>query len=181
VVAVLGSNGSGKTTLLRIVAQLLEPTAGTVEVCGANVTGDRADDVRLQVGFAPHRPLAYEELSVRGNLIFAGRLAGKQKLTCKLLADTAIERFGLTDNADEPVGKLSRGWQQRYALARADLLEPPILLLDEPTTGLDDEGREATEQHLAQWRTNRIVLMATHERDWIAPFADSTLELDGVE
>jgi ABC-2 type transport system ATP-binding protein len=177
VVGLLGPNGSGKTTLLRIVAQLTELEEGTLTVCGIDV--DRADDAaaRRLVGWAPHEPLAWRDDSVERNLVYAARLAGLPRRRAGAIADAAIQVWGLTDERDTPVRRLSRGWAQRYSLARADLLGPPVLLLDEPTTGLDADARSLLEDAIAAWRSERIVVIASHEREWLDERADAVVDL----
>ena len=178
IVGLLGANGAGKTTLLRVIAQLCEPEGGTVEVCGRRV--ERADEpeARRLVGWAPHEPLAWRADSVERNLRYVARLAGLGSRRAIAVADAAIELWGLAERRTTPVRQLSRGWAQRYSLARADLLGPPVLLLDEPTTGLDGDARRLLEDALAAWRAERIVVVASHERDWLAERADQLLDLD---
>jgi ABC-2 type transport system ATP-binding protein len=177
VVGLLGPNGSGKTTLLRIVAQLTELEEGTLTVCGIDV--DRADDAaaRRLVGWAPHEPLAWRDVSVERNMVYAARHAGMPRRRAGAIADAAIQVWGLTDERDTPVRRLSRGWAQRYSLARADLLGPPVLLLDEPTTGLDADARSLLEDAIAAWRSERIVVIASHEREWLDERADAVVDL----
>lgn len=176
-VGLLGPNGSGKTTLLRIIAQLTQPDSGTLEVAGRRVEhGDDAAARRL-VGWVPHTPLAWRTETIEWNLRYAARLAGASRTDARSRADDAIERWDLHSARAELVATRSRGWQQRYALARADLFAPPILLLDEPTTGLDEAARELLETALATWRRDRITIVASHERAWLATRSDQLLDL----
>lgn len=178
VVGLVGANGVGKTTLLRIVAQLTEADAGELVVCGRRV--EHADDpvVRRMVGWSPHEPLAWRDESIERNLRYAGRLAGLDRRRASASADAAIRLWGLDGGRAVAVRRMSRGWQQRYSLARADLLGPPVLLLDEPTTGLDAAARELLEEAVEAWRRERIVVVASHEREWLAGRSDQLLDLD---
>ncbi|MCW2956909.1 MAG: ABC-type Na+ transport system, ATPase component, partial [Thermoleophilia bacterium] len=158
--------------------QLTAADEGTVQVAGRVVErGDDAEARRL-VGWAPHAPLAWLDDTVRRNLTYAAQLAGASRRASVELVDGAIERWQLDDVAASAVRRLSRGWQQRYALARADLFEPPVVLLDEPTTGLDDAARVLLEAGLERWRSERLVIVATHEREWITPISDQLLHLE---
>ncbi len=181
VIGLLGANGAGKTTLLRVIAQLAQPDAGQVAVCGRVI--EHADDpvARRLVGWAPHEPLAWRDDSVERNLRYAARLSGLDRRRAAMVAAAALEMWGLRDWADAPVRRLSRGWAQRYSLARADLLGPPVLLLDEPTTGLDATARGVLEDALDAWRRERIVVVASHERTWLTERCDQLLDLDGDE
>ncbi|MBC7645352.1 MAG: ATP-binding cassette domain-containing protein, partial [Thermoleophilia bacterium] len=179
VIGITGSNGSGKTTLLRMCAQLCAADTGTIEVCGIDLDGGDAPAARALVGFAPHEVLAWHAHSVRANLRQALRLAGTSRSAAAERAEAALISWGLLTLAELPVGRLSRGQAQRYALARADLLSPPVLLLDEPTVGLDDEARVALDRAIAVWKADRIVVVASHERAWLAECADQVVAVTG--
>ncbi|MBC7461758.1 MAG: ABC transporter ATP-binding protein [Thermoleophilia bacterium] len=180
VIGLVGPNGAGKTTLLRILAQLVEPDAGTLVIGGITVEHGDEPRARRLVGYAPHATLAWLDDSVERNLRYTARLAGIAKRDAAALVDTLIDRWELTLERSSPVRRLSRGWQQRYALARAELLDPVIMLLDEPTTGLDAEARALLEASIERWRATRIVVIASHEREWLAQRCDQQLELSGV-
>jgi ABC-2 type transport system ATP-binding protein len=178
VIGLLGANGSGKTTLLRICAQLTHADSGTLEICGQHVEHADSGDARRLVGWAPHEPLAWRDEGVERNLRYACRLAGLDRRRAAAIADAAVAMWGLEQVRERPVRTLSRGWAQRYSLARADLLGPPVLLLDEPTTGLDSAAREQLETAIDAWRSDRIVVVASHERAWLTGRADQLLDLD---
>ena len=137
---VFGPNGAGKTTLLRVLATLLRPHAGEVQVLGARLPGD-AWAVRGRIGLLGHEPLLYRELTGRENLRFHARLHGVQpERVEQVLAEVRME-----DRAEEPLRTLSRGMVQRVAVARAVLHDPELLLLDEPRSNLDPAAVELVE------------------------------------
>jgi heme exporter protein A len=135
-VLLVGPNGAGKTTLIRILATLLRPTAGHARVGGFDPVL-QADMVRRCVGLVSHQTFLYGELTVGENLAFYARMYGVEdgERCCELLS-----LVGLSDRADKQTRTLSRGMQQRLALARVVLHRPPVLLLDEPDAGLDQQG-----------------------------------------
>jgi len=178
VIGITGSNGSGKTTLLRMFAQLCAPDTGTIEVCGIELDRGDAPAARALVGFAPHEVLAWRAHSVRTNLRQALRLAGIPRAPAADRAEQSLVSWGLLTMAELPVGRLSRGQAQRYALARADLLVPPVLLLDEPTVGLDGAARHALDRAIAGWKTSRIVVVASHEHEWLTDCADQVVAVE---
>jgi len=136
--AVLGRNGAGKSTLLRILATLLRPHAGEVQVLGQPLPG-RAFAVRGQVGLLAHEPLLYRDLTGRENLTYHARLHGVEAARVEEVLDSVDMR----GRAEDPVRSLSRGMVQRLAICRAVLHRPKLLLLDEPRANLDPAGRAA--------------------------------------
>jgi heme exporter protein A len=161
---VTGANGAGKTTLLRLVARLLVPTGGTLEV----------DADRARVGFIGHEPLVYHELTPLENLELFGRLYRVPERRERIGA--LLERFGLWHVRRERVGTFSRGMQQRLGLCRALLHEPDLVLLDEPFNALDFQGAELLERELAALR-GRTILVATHDPERVAPLATARLAI----
>jgi ABC-type multidrug transport system ATPase subunit len=162
---VTGPNGAGKTTLLRICAGLAQPTQGMIE----------CDVPRGRVGFLGHDSLVYRELTALENLELYGRLyriAERRERIGMLL-----ERFGLWDVRHERVASYSRGMTQRLALCRVLLHEPELLVLDEPYNALDEAGAELLDAQLAELRSERTFLLATHEPARVEPFASGRLAL----
>jgi heme exporter protein A len=155
-VALLGPNGAGKTTLLRLLATLLRPTAGDLRVADLPLPG-AADRVRGLIGYLGHQPGLLPDLTAWENLWLAGQLAGVPDLADRCAVWLA--RVGLWERRADRVRTFSRGMQQRLALARAFLADPPLLLLDEPDAGLDAQGLDLLEDLLAGGRT---VLLTTH-------------------
>jgi heme exporter protein A len=144
--AIVGPNGAGKTTLLRLLAGLIRPSAGILELMGKPFRRG-SDPARSAVGLLSHQSLLYDDLTVRENLIFAARLHLLQQPHSR--ADAALEAAGLGAYADALPRRLSRGLLQRAAIARALLHSPRILLLDEPFTALDATAAERLRSDLA--------------------------------
>jgi heme exporter protein A len=157
-----GPNGSGKTTLLRLVAGLLAPTGGSLDV----------DAERRQIGFLGHEPLVYRELTPLENLELYGRLYRIPERRERIGA--LLERFGLWQVRNERVSTFSRGMQQRLGLCRTLLHEPGLVVLDEPFNALDAQGIELLERELAAL-AGRTVLVATHEPERVEPLATARL------
>lgn len=159
-VLLLGANGAGKTTLLRAFAGLVRPLRGRVEVSGRDVHADPG--ARGSVGFLSHHAMVYDDLTPRENLRFHAAL--HQLDGAEREISVALDLVGLTGRADAPARGFSRGMLQRLALARADLHRPPLLLLDEPFTGLDPVAAEALRQRIGTWRADgRGIVAVTHD------------------
>ena len=170
---VFGPNGAGKTTLLRLLATLLRPHAGTVRVLGRALP-DEGWAVRGQVGFLGHEPLLYRELTGRENLRFHARLHGVPEGR----VEEVIERVELGPRADEPVHSLSRGLVQRFAVCRAVLHDPPLLLLDEPRANLDPGSIELVEPLIGR-ASGRTRVVTSHDPSGGVAEADLVLGLRG--
>ena len=158
-VVLRGPNGAGKSTLLRIVATALSPTYGGGSVLGFDLATDR-EEIRRRSELLTHRTRLYEELSARENLeLFADLLRISRDRV-----QEALERVALTDVADERVRTFSAGMRQKVAVARSIVRDPELLLLDEPTTGLDVNARDAVdEMMLHASRQGRTLVIATHQ------------------
>jgi heme exporter protein A len=166
-----GPNGAGKTTLLRILATLLRPHAGRLRVLGGALP-DEAWKVRGRVGYVGHDPLLYRELSGRENLLFHARL--------HRVSETRVEELigavGMKRRADDPVRELSRGMVQRLSVARALLHDPPLLLLDEPYSGLDLAARDLLEPLIGR-ASRRTRVLVSHDLEAGAGESDLALGL----
>lgn len=168
--ALLGANGAGKTTLLRILAGLAKPDAGTVLVDGLDMRQD-AQAIRALVGFVAHQPNVYDELTALENLLFFGRMYGIKHRQER--ASALLQRVGLSARAHERAATLSRGQLQRLALARALLHSPRLLLLDEPDTGLDEEGLALLAELLREHSEGGgTLLLTTHALDRAMQWSD---------
>ncbi len=141
VLGLLGPNGAGKTTAVRILATLLQPDEGTAEVAGIDVLADPMG-VRARIGLSGQYAAVDEHLTGFENLEMVGRLYGMSRQKASVRARDLLERFDLTDAADRPSKTYSGGMRRRLDLAGALVAEPPVLILDEPTTGLDPRSRQ---------------------------------------
>jgi heme exporter protein A len=172
---VLGPNGAGKTTLLRVLATLLRPSGGSAEVLGCSLPGE-AWKLHGRVGYLGHEPLLYRDLSGRENLRFNARLHGLDPEAAEDRIDVLLESIGMERRANERVDALSAGMRQRLAVARCVLHEPELLLLDEPDSHLDAEGRELARELIGRGRTRVLV---SHDPERSLPESDRVLVLEG--
>jgi heme ABC exporter ATP-binding subunit CcmA len=157
---VVGPNAAGKTTLLRIMATLLKPSSGLVRICGWD-SASADTEIRRQIGFVSHQPLIYSNLSVGENLLFYGRIYDVDRLQERV--DALLHLVGLESRRHSLAGRLSRGMQQRLSVARGIIHEPPILLLDEPYTGLDQQAARMLRGLLRDVSVgSHTVVMTTH-------------------
>ncbi|HME01724.1 MAG TPA: ATP-binding cassette domain-containing protein [Solirubrobacteraceae bacterium] len=151
VLGLLGPNGAGKTTIIRILTTLLKPDAGAAQVLGLDVVRDAAR-LRQQIGLAGQYAAVDENLTGLENLTMVGRLYGRRRAAAKRRGRQLLERFELLDAADRPAKTYSGGMRRRLDLAAALVAEPPVLFLDEPTTGLDPRSR------LQLWETIELLV-----------------------
>jgi len=160
VVTIFGPNGAGKTTFIKLLATLLKPTAGTLEIEGADALDD-SPHVRCTLGVVIHENLAYSALTAYENLKFFGQLYGVPELDDRcmvLLTEVGLQRF-----AHEPLRIFSRGMTQRFMIARALLHKPSVLLLDEPFSGLDAAAQQFVLERVEQERHHgRSLVITTH-------------------
>jgi len=158
-----GPNGAGKTTFLRILSTLSRPTGGEVRV-GGYMLPRQAAEVRRVLGVVSHMPLLYGDLSATENLRFYARMYGLDPAQREARIAEVIGMVGLSRRADDLVRTFSRGMQQRLAIARAILHDPPVLLLDEPYTGLDQDAAATLDELLRGEATRgRTLLMTSHD------------------
>jgi ABC-2 type transport system ATP-binding protein len=161
IVGFLGPNGAGKSTTLRILAAYLPPTAGKVEVNGFDVV-TQSLKVRQSLGYLPeHNPL-YPEMYVREFLHFAGSLHGLKGRNLRQCTAEMIEQTGLAAEQNKRIGTLSKGYRQRVGLAAALIHNPPVLMLDEPTTGLDPNQIVEIRHLIKTVGRNKTVIFSSH-------------------
>lgn len=175
ILGLLGPNGAGKSTMLAMLATLMRPSAGAIRYGGVDAKTHGAA-LRAQIGILGHDLFLYPELTARENLAFFAGLY--QHPDPGRAASAALERAGLADRADDPVGSFSRGMRQRVALERALIHQPRLLLLDEPFTGLDDASAAALVARLRELRDGgTIVILATHDLDLAEGLLDQAVFL----
>jgi ABC-2 type transport system ATP-binding protein len=160
ILGLLGVNGAGKSTLLRLMAGVLAPDAGTVCLAGIDLR-EQPEATRRRVGWLPERAPLYPELTVTEALAFAARLRGLPDV--RAAVDRAIERCDLGEVRHRLCGLLSRGFAQRAGLAQAIVHEPPVLLLDEPTAGLDPLQAQRFHALLRDLAPARAIVLSSHQ------------------
>ncbi len=174
ITALLGPNGAGKSTLMGMLSTLARPSEGEVTLGGAAL--DDSPAMRGRIGYVGHRTMLYGPLSARENLHFFGRLYGVPELAGRV--DALLAEVGLARDADRPVEGFSRGMAQRLTIARALLPEPAVVLLDEPFTGLDQDGLVVASRMIAARRdAGAAVVLASHDLALTATLADRALML----
>jgi ABC-2 type transport system ATP-binding protein len=172
ILALLGPNGAGKTTTLRMLAGLIEPSSGAVQVGDRAMSRQTAPALRSRIGFLTETPGLWDRLSIRHNLLVYARLHGLPDPDAAV--DRTLDFFNLGDRAAQPAAELSKGLRQRVALGRTLLHDPAVVLLDEPTSGLDPESaRDVRELVLRLKSERRAVLLCTHNLDEVERVADT--------
>jgi ABC-2 type transport system ATP-binding protein len=179
--ALLGANGSGKSTLIRVLSTLLEADAGDVTVFGLDIRRDELAVKRL-INRVSVEASFFKKLSAMENLVYAGRLYGVPAAEARVRSREILVRLGIaTTRHGEPLEKLSRGMQQKVAIARAFLTSPSLLLLDEPTTGLDIRSKREVQTFVRDLRDEHdaTILLTTHDLDEAERLADRIGVLHG--
>lgn len=161
VVGFLGPNGAGKTTTMRVLSCFMPPTSGTAKVSGYDIL-TQAREVRRRIGYLPEHIPLYTDLTVTQYLNFVAEAKGLSRLSRQRKVGEAIERCLLQDAERRIIGKLSKGYRQRVGLAQALLGDPPILILDEPTIGLDPKQIIEIRSLIRDMQGERTVILSTH-------------------
>src|SRR5882724_5131773 len=161
IVGLLGPNGAGKSTTMRILSSFLPATSGTVRVAGFDVF-HQSEEVRRRIGFMPENNPLYPEMRVREYLKFRARLKGLRWKKSRERVATVMEQCGLTDVQRRIIGQLSKGYRQRVGLADALVHEPELIILDEPTIGLDPHQIRSVRQLIKSVAGKHTVLISTH-------------------
>ncbi|MGA8437372.1 MAG: ATP-binding cassette domain-containing protein [Candidatus Sulfotelmatobacter sp.] len=171
IVGFLGPNGAGKTTTMRMLTCFLPPSAGTATVAGFDVL-ERPLEVKKRIGYLPETPPIYPEMETAEYLKFVGRLKGLSGADLQKRVDYACERCAVVDVKTKLLGKLSKGYRQRVGLAQAIIHNPDVLILDEPTAGLDPKQINETRDLIKSLAGDHTIILSTH----ILPEVEQTCE-----
>jgi ABC-2 type transport system ATP-binding protein len=173
VLALLGPNGAGKTTTVRMLTSILKPSSGTASVAGYDIVA-QPDQVRASVGVLTEHHGLYLRTSGEEYLDFFGDIYGVPKDVRRKRIKNLLERFGLADAGDRRIGGYSKGMRQKLALIRSMLHDPPVLLLDEPTSAMDPQSAKQVRDAIADLRQdNRAIILCTHNLAEAEELADS--------
>ncbi|MCM3088461.1 amino acid ABC transporter ATP-binding protein [Bhargavaea ginsengi] len=182
VIAIIGPSGSGKSTFLRCLNKLEEPTGGTVDIAGFDITNKKTDirAARQDIGMVFQHFHLFPHLTVLGNLTYAPmKVKGLSKADAEEKARTLLKRVGLSEKADSYPASLSGGQKQRVAIARALAMEPKLMLFDEPTSALDPEMvKEVLDVMKDLAKSGMTMIVVTHEMGFAREVADRVLFLD---
>ena len=157
----LGPNGAGKTTTMRVLTGYMPPTEGRAVVAGYDIF-DQPIEAKRRIGYLPETPPLYPEMTVRDYLMFVSRIKGVPRAERKGRVSEVMERTRIADVAERHCGKLSKGYRQRVGLAQALLHNPEVLILDEPTAGLDPKQIIETRELIKQLGGDHTVILSTH-------------------
>ncbi len=171
IVGFLGPNGAGKTTTMRMLTCFLPPTAGSATVAGFDVL-EQPLEVKKRIGYLPETPPLYQEMEVAEYLEFVGKLKGLRSAELRQRVDYVLERCAIGDVRKKLLGKLSKGYRQRVGLAQAIIHDPDVLILDEPTAGLDPKQINETRDLIKSLAGNHTIILSTH----ILPEVEQTCE-----
>ena len=172
IVGFLGPNGAGKTTMMKIITCLIPPTEGDVTVCGLDIWKDSLE-LRKKIGYLSEANPLYYDMYVREFLEFIAGIHHLKDIKQKVAA--IIEKTGLTPEQHKKIGALSRGFKQRVGIAQALIHDPEVLILDEPTTGLDPNQLIEIRELIRSYGKNRTVLLSTHIMQEVQAMCDHVI------
>src|SRR6202163_4820922 len=161
IVGFLGPNGAGKTTTMRMLTCFMPPTEGSAQVAGFDVR-ENPMEVKRRIGYLPESPPVYPEMEVIEYLDFVGRIKGVPKANLRSRIDEVMQKTAITDVRNKEIGKLSKGYRQRVGLAQAIIHNPDVLILDEPTAGLDPHQIIETRDLIKGLAGDHTIILSTH-------------------
>ena len=161
IVGFLGPNGAGKTTTMRIITGFLPSTDGMVSVAGHDIF-EKPMEVKKRIGYLPEHPPVYADMTVAGYLKFVSKIKGVPRSARADAIDRMVERCGLKDVRKKIIGKLSKGYRQRVGLAQAMIHDPEVLILDEPTIGLDPKQIIEIRELVKSLAGDQTIILSTH-------------------
>ena len=171
IVGFLGPNGAGKTTTMRMLTCFMSPSSGTATVAGFDIL-EQPLEVKKRIGYLPETPPVYPEMRIVEYLSFVGQLKGLTGTELRARVDYSCERCAIADVRNKIIGKLSKGYRQRVGLAQADIPDPDVLILDEPTAGLDPKQINETRDLIKSLAGDHTIILSTH----ILPEVSQTCE-----
>ena len=175
----LGKNGSGKTTLMRILTTLLTPTNGTVSILGMEATKANQEEIKRNIGYLPQEFGFYKDFTISEIMQYMCLLRGTEKSAQKTIIQNALEKVNLTGHSKKKYKQLSGGMKRRVGLAQAIMHSPSVLIVDEPTAGVDPEERINIRKLLSTYAENHAVLFSTHIVEDIEYTCNQLAVLDG--
>ena len=161
VLGFLGPNGAGKTTTMRMITGFLPPSSGSINVCGHDVAKDPVA-VKTQIGYLPENAPAYDSMTVINFLRFAAEIRGYHGKKRDTVVSTAIEQCKLDSVRHQSIATLSKGYKQRACFAQAIIHNPPILIMDEPTDGLDPNQKHLVRTMIREMAAEKAIIISTH-------------------
>ena len=161
VLGFLGPNGAGKTTTMRMITGFLPPTSGTATVCGFDVLGSPVE-AKKQIGYLPENAPVYDSMLVANFLMFAAEVRGFTGKEARSRVEATIEKCRLPSVRKQSIGTLSKGYRQRVCFAQAILHDPPVLIMDEPTDGLDPNQKHAVRTMIKEMAPQKTIIVSTH-------------------
>ena len=174
IVAFLGPNGAGKTTTMKILSGYLAASAGEAAIAGLDVTKDRLAAAQ-KLGYLPENGPVYQDMTPLESLTFFGEVRGLEAATLTKRIEAVIKQCALDYVLEKPIGKLSRGYRQRVGLATALLHDPPVLIMDEPTAGLDPNQIRDFRKNIRELGRSKTILLSTHILQEVEAVADRVL------
>lgn len=174
VMGFLGPNGAGKSTTMRMIAGMIEPDAGDVDIAGASVVGNRLE-AQARLGYLPEGAPLYLDMVAADFLRFMARARGLSRAAAARAVETAAGDCGIGHVMDARLGTLSKGYRRRVALAGAILHDPPVLVLDEPTDGLDPNQKRVVHALVQRLSATKAILISTHALDEVEAMCTQTV------